>query len=77
MLNNMIKLEIVKKILKDNNLKATTQRVELLSVLSDIKKPITLKDLMSKMKNKSVHEVTLYRLLASFKSLNIEYLRGL
>lgn len=70
-MNNMVKIETIKNILKDNNLKATTQRVELLSVLSDIKKPITLKELMNKMKSKSVHEVTLYRLLASFKSLNI------
>lgn len=59
------------KILQDHNLRATDQRVDLLRILSENHKPITLKDIMKKVKSSGTHEVTLYRMLALFKEKGI------
>jgi Fur family ferric uptake transcriptional regulator len=61
----------VKTLLKENNFRATDQRVELISILMVNHKPITLKEIVQKMGSKSAHEVTLYRMLASFKDAGL------
>jgi Fur family ferric uptake transcriptional regulator len=65
------KEESIKNILKSNDLKATDSRMELLSVLFDTKKPMTLKEIMLKMGDGGAHEVTMYRMLSSFKDLGV------
>ncbi len=66
-----LKIEKYKNILNQANIKATSQRIELLSLLSNSSKPLTLKDLMNKIKFSGAHEVTLYRILAMFKEANL------
>jgi Fe2+ or Zn2+ uptake regulation protein len=63
--------EKYKNILNKVGIKATSQRVELLALLSHSPKPVTLKDLMKKVKISGAHEVTLYRTLSMFKEANI------
>jgi Fur family ferric uptake transcriptional regulator len=60
-----------KEILGNKGLKATTQRLELLRILATNHKPMTLKEIVKKMKGESAHEVTLYRMLSSFTELGI------
>lgn len=57
----------IKNILKESGIRATTQRVELVRVLSSLRSPVTLKDILKKWKDGSVHEVTLYRMLTMFR----------
>lgn len=64
-------IEKYKNILKNSNIKATSQRLELLALLGKSSKPVTLKDLMKKIKFSGAHEVTLYRILAMFKDANL------
>lgn len=59
--------EQYKILLREHGFKATDQRVSLLSVLGTAKEPLALRDIMKKMKGEKIHEVTLYRMLASFK----------
>lgn len=64
-------IEKYKNILRDSNIKATSQRIELLALLDKSSKPVTLKDLMKKIKFSGAHEVTLYRILAMFRDANL------
>lgn len=63
------KIEKIKTLLNEKNFRATDQRIELISVLLSHHKPITLKEIMKTLKG--THEVTLYRMLASFKEAGI------
>lgn len=60
--------EKYKDLLKKFKLKATDQRLEVLRVLDAGNKPMTLKEIIKKMKVASAHEVTIYRALAFFVS---------
>ncbi len=64
-------IEKIKFLLNEKDFRATDQRVELLRVLALDHKPVTLKTIMQKMKSTSAHEVTLYRMLASFKEAGL------
>lgn len=58
-----------KMILNKADLRATDERLAVLKILSALKKPATLKEINKKIKG--IHEVTLYRILASFKEVGL------
>lgn len=64
-------LEELKNILRNKNLKATDQRLELFRIFHTFHKPLTIKDLSLKMKSSNAHEVTLYRIVSSFKEVGL------
>lgn len=64
-------LEELKNILRDKNLKATDQRLELFSIFHAFHQPLTIKDIASKIKSSNAHEVTLYRIVSSFKEAGL------
>lgn len=64
-------LDTYKSILGNYGFKATAQRLEILRILSSNHKPMTLRDIVNKMKVSSAHEVTLYRILSSFVSVGL------
>ena len=59
-----------KKILSDNNVSITNPRILVLEALLDNKSPITIDELLTKLKNQ-VAKSTLYRVLSDLKKINI------
>ena len=59
-----------KQILSDLNVSITNPRILVLEALLEIKNPITIEDLQSKLQNK-VAKSTLYRVLNDLKNINI------
>ena len=59
-----------KQILSDLNVSITNPRILVLEALLEIKNPITIEDLQSKLQNK-VAKSTLYRVLNDLKKINI------
>ena len=59
-----------KKILSDNNVSITNPRILVLEALLDNKSPITVDELLTKLKNQ-VAKSTLYRVLSDLKKINI------
>ena len=59
-----------KQILSDLNVSITNPRILVLEALLEVKNPITIEDLQSKLQNK-VAKSTLYRVLNDLKKINI------
>ena len=59
-----------KQILSDLNVSITNPRILVLEALLEVKNPITIEDLQSKLQNK-VAKSTLYRVLNDLKNINI------
>ena len=59
-----------KKILSDNNVSITNPRILVLEALLDNKSPITVDELLTKLKDQ-VAKSTLYRVLSDLKKINI------
>ena len=59
-----------KQILSDFNVSITNPRILVLEALLEVKNPITIEDLQSKLQNK-VAKSTLYRVLNDLKNINI------
>lgn len=70
-MNSDLELDKIKNLLSSRGLKATNQRIEVLYILAKNRKPLTLKDILSKIKGESAHEVTVYRMISSFKDSGI------
>lgn len=60
-----------RELLKTYNLKATDERLFILEILKDVKKPQTAPDILKKTKNLKMHETTLYRILSTFTKKGI------
>lgn len=61
-----------KKILQDNNIFVTKQRIAVLEALSELSKPVRIEELLEKMKN-SIDTATAYRTLSLFSEKGIVY----
>lgn len=60
-----------RKLLKTHNLRATDERLFIIEILGNAKKPMTASEILKKSKNLKMHETTLYRILSAFLKKNL------
>lgn len=66
-----------KTLLKNNSLKATPPRLELLDILEHSKKPLSIKEFVDKVKTKNIDTATIYRNMASLAELGLVHVVNL